>query len=166
MSINRVGESNEKRRESLAALLQEIRRFIAGAVLTNQHLADRLGINSTDYQVLNLLDLRGPAKPGELARLTGLTTGGVTVALDRLEKQGFLKRERNPQDRRSVIVRAVPGRMRKIVALYKPIIAAMQQLVSAYDSDDLATITGFFSRANASREKGGTPVKSHRAEFR
>jgi DNA-binding MarR family transcriptional regulator len=158
-----VGESKEKRREGFEALMREIRRFIAGAVLTNQHLAGRLGLNSTDYQVLNLLDLRGQTKPGELARLTGLTTGGVTVALDRLEKAGFVKRERNPHDRRSVLVRAVPARMRMVFKLYRPILAGMQQLVSAYGAQDLATITGFFGRANAAREKIGAPAK---LEFR
>jgi DNA-binding MarR family transcriptional regulator len=152
MSINSSGRSNDNRTKIFQSLLQGMRRFIANAVLTNQHLADKLGINATDYQVLNLLDLRGHAKPGELAYLTGLTTGGVTVALDRLEKAGFVKRERNTQDRRSVIVRPVPARMQKIVALYKPIMAAMQQVVSAYDSNDLATIAGFFSRANATRD--------------
>ncbi len=144
--------SNGKREAIFRSLLQEIRRFLANAILFNQHLADELGVNATDYQVLNLLDLHGFAKPGELARLTGLTTGGVTVALDRLEKAGFVRRERNPADRRSVIIRPVVGKMRKIVELYKPVITAMQKVVSAYDLDDLTTITEFFRRANSSRE--------------
>jgi DNA-binding MarR family transcriptional regulator len=76
----------------------EVRRFIANTVLFNQRLADALGINATDYQVLNVLDLRGSARPGELAKLTGLTTGGVTVVLDRLERAGFVRRERNPNE--------------------------------------------------------------------
>ena len=143
--------SNGKREEIFRSLLREVRRFIANAVLFNQHLADELGVNATDYQVLNLVDLRGFAKPGELARLTGLTTGGVTVAIDRLEKAGFVRRERNPADRRSVIVRPVAGKMRKVFELYKPVIGAMQKVVSAYDLDDLATITEFFRRANSSR---------------
>lgn len=128
-----------------------MRRFIANAVLFNDQVAQQLGVNSTDYQVLNLLDLRGSAKPGELARLTGLTTSGITLSLDRLESRGFLRRERNPKDRRSVIVRPVPAKMHKIVQLYKPVIAAMQSLTSAYGLDDLAVIEDFFRRANASR---------------
>ena len=144
--------SNLKREEIFRSLLQQIRRFIANAILFNQHLADELGVNATDYQLLNLLDLNGSAKPGELARLTGLTTGGVTVAIDRLQKAGFVRRERNPVDRRSVIVRAVEGKKRKIFERYRPVIAAMQKVASAYDSDDLATITEFFTRANSSRQ--------------
>jgi DNA-binding MarR family transcriptional regulator len=149
--------SNKNRGILFQSLLQEVRRFIANAVLFNDHLADQLGLNGTDYQVLNLLDLHGAAKPGELARLTGLTTGGVTVALDRLEKGGFVRRERNPEDRRSVIVRPVLAKRPKIFECYKPVIAAMKKVVSAYDADDLTTIVNFFVRANASRAKTDEP---------
>src|SRR5581483_3030688 len=140
MSINERLVSNQNREKTFASLIHDIRRFIANAILFNQHLADKLGLNATDYQVLNLLDLHGSAKPGELARLTGMTTGGVTMALDRLEKAGFVRRERNLDDRRSVIVRPVPAKMRKLVELYKPIIVGMEQLAASYNSEDLATI--------------------------
>lgn len=143
--------STATREKLFLGLIQDIRRFIANAVLFNQHLADKLGINATDYQVLNLLDLHGSAKPGELARLTGMTTGGVTMALDRLEKAGFVRRERNPDDRRSVIVRPVPAKMRKVFELYKPINAGMEQLMSSYDLEELATVAEFFGRCNAAR---------------
>lgn len=150
--MKRPHMSTDNRPQIFQSLVQGMRGFIAGAVLTNQQLADKLGINATDYQVLNILDLRGSALPGELARLTGLTTGGVTVALDRLEKAGFVRRERNPRDRRSVIVRPVPAKMRRIMALYKPIVAAVQRLADEYDSKELAIVAGFFARANSTRE--------------
>lgn len=143
--------STTTRDKVFLSLIEGMRRFIANAILFNQHLADKVGLNATDYQVLNLLDLHGSAKPSELARLTGMTTGGVTMALDRLEKTGFVRRERNLDDRRSVIVRPVPAKMRKVFELYKPVIAGVEQLVSSYNADELTTIAGFFSKANASR---------------
>jgi len=143
--------SNRKRAELFQSMMKEIRRFIANAVLFNALLAEKLGVNATDYQVLNLVDLHGSATPGKLAQLTGLTTGGVTVALDRLEKGGFIKRERNLQDRRSLIIRTVPAKMRRIFPLYKPIIAGMQQVTSVYDDRQLAAFVEFFQRSNSSR---------------
>ncbi len=51
----------------------------------------------------------GPATPGELAERTGLTAGGaITTAIDRLERAGFVSRDRDPNDRRRVIVTAEP----------------------------------------------------------
>jgi MarR family transcriptional regulator, organic hydroperoxide resistance regulator len=133
------------------AIIRAIREFIAGAVLHNQRLADQLGINYTDQQVLNLVDLAGGAKPGQLARMTGLTTGGVTVCLDRLERGGFIHRERNPDDRRSVIVRTNPERMRKVVALYRSVNEVMAEIFSAYSEGELETVLDFLTRTNRTR---------------
>ena len=94
-----------RRRALRESLIRETRHFLAEAILFNQQLADRLGINPIDYQVLNLLDLFGPATPGDLAQLTGLSSGGMTVVIDRLEQAHYIEREHNPRDRRSVIVR-------------------------------------------------------------
>jgi len=52
--------------------------------------------------------------PGKLAELTGLTTGGITVVLDRLEKAKYIRQERNPNDRRSISIVLIP---RKIVLI-------------------------------------------------
>lgn len=65
-------------------------------------------------QTLHMLQLYGPSTPSRLAEWTGLSSGGVTVALDRLERAGYIKRERNPADRRSLLATIVPGRLRKL----------------------------------------------------
>jgi MarR family transcriptional regulator, organic hydroperoxide resistance regulator len=154
--------SNEKRMRLSEDLIREMREFIAGAILNNQRIADRLGINYTDQQVLNLVDLLQDATPGALARLTGLTTGGVTLALDRLEKAGFVRRERNPEDRRSVIIRMASERRRQIVAQHQTANQIMAQIFSAYAEKDLALILDFFARTNRARVESyqaGSAVK-------
>jgi len=151
---NRKPKRNKDRAELVQSLTREIRRFIAGSVLFNQQLADRLGINATDYQILNLIELLGDATPGDLARMAGLTTGGITVALDRLEKAGYVRREKNPSDRRSLLVRVVSGRMRKIFALYKSVNETMDKMYSAYSDDQLAIVLDFLMRATSSRRDG------------
>lgn len=143
--------SKEKRTRLAASLIREMREFIAGAILNNQRVADRLGINYTDQQVLNIVDLLNDAKPGDIARLTGLTTGGVTLALDRLEQAGFVRRERNPQDRRSVIIRMVPERRRQILEQHQTANEIMARIFSAYDQRELALILDFFARTNRAR---------------
>lgn len=143
--------SNEKRARLAESLIRELREFIAGAILNNQRVADRLGINYTDQQVLNLVDLLSDAKPGDLARLTGLTTGGVTMSLDRLEKAGYVRRERNPDDRRSVIIRMAPERRRKILEQHQTANQIMGKIFAAYGEKDLELILDFFTRTNRAR---------------
>jgi MarR family transcriptional regulator, organic hydroperoxide resistance regulator len=152
------------RAELQGRFIRALREFIAGAILNNQRLADQLGLNYTDHQVLNLIDMVGGAKPGELARRTGLTTGGVTVSLDRLERAGYIQRERNPQDRRSVIARMAPRRKKKIVVAYRAVSKVLEEIFADYSDTELLTVLSFFERANEERRKRGQRRENHTAE--
>src|SRR6202000_1452219 len=90
----------------------EIRKFIAAAIFFNAKAAEKAGLGLTDMQMLHMLQLYGPSTPSRLAEWTGLSSGGVTVALDRLEKSGLSRRAPNPEDRRSLLITLVPGRLR------------------------------------------------------
>jgi len=69
--------------------------------------AERFGLGQGGEYML-LLKLRqapeGRATPSELAERLSLSTGAMTNRLDRLEQAGMVVRERDPQDRRSVLV--------------------------------------------------------------
>lgn len=140
--------SRQKQQQLLESLTQEVRMFIAGALLFNERVADKLGLNGTDLQCLNLLDLKGSLKPGELARWCALTTGGVTVILDRLEKAGYIRREPNPADRRSSIIRPVAARARKLRGIYRSKGEALMKVLSRYDESELHVVLDFFQRTN------------------
>ena len=64
----------------------------AGSImqLLGQVSAERIGINVTDLNCLNIVALTGPMTAGDLARATGLTTASITGVLDRLEQSGFI----------------------------------------------------------------------------
>ena len=133
------------------AVIGCLRQFIAGSILYNQQIADRVGLRLSDMQCINALELMGPSTPGELARFTGLTTGGVTVMLDRLEKGGYLKREPNPRDRRSVLVHLNPTRAKKLQALYGEVNQRMAALLDETPERELRSLVNVLSKMNASR---------------
>ena len=54
--------------------------------LMGQAAADRIGLNATDLNCLNILSFSGEMTAGELARETGLTTASITGVADRLEE--------------------------------------------------------------------------------
>lgn len=83
---------------------QRLRHLIADVVLFNHLVAQQVGLNSSDSQFMTLLEVHGPLTPGQLARLSGLTTGTVTGVIDRLEHAGFVRRDRAEADRRKVVV--------------------------------------------------------------
>ena len=156
--------STENRQALHEAIVHEIRRFIAGAILHNQKVADEVGLHLTDLQCINVLELAGPTTPGDLARSTGLTTGGVTVMLDRLEKAGYLKRAPNPQDRRSLLVRINPKKLEKMHSYYGEINRQMSAFLEATPEPELRTVVDFFTRMNALRAERASSKAGERAE--
>ena len=140
--------SHAQLRETVIRCLRE---FIAGSIIYNQQVADHVGLRLTDMQCINVLDLMGPSTPGELARFTGLTTGGVTVMLDRLERGGYLKREPNPRDRRSVLVHLNPTKVKKMQAFYGEINQRMAALLDETPERELRSVVNLLSKMNASR---------------
>lgn len=145
--------SNKKHDSTAAALALQIRHFIAGVILFNQQVADRLGVHTTDMQCMHLLELLGPLTPGQLADRTGLTTGGVTVVLDRLEKSGYARRERNPADRRSVLIYPDQAKMEKVGVHYQAINRRLGELLAVYPEKDLNTVLEFFLKMNSLRSE-------------
>jgi DNA-binding MarR family transcriptional regulator len=123
------------------------RQLSAATIMFHQTVADRLGLNPTDHKCLDLLSLTGARTAGELAGLTGLTTGAITGVIDRLEKAGFVRREDDPNDRRRVIVRVVPRRYRDVGRLFEYLASAMAELGARYSEEQLATILDFMNRS-------------------
>jgi DNA-binding MarR family transcriptional regulator len=129
--------------EALQALLQALRRMSAEAALLSELIADRIGINETDLKCLCLIDPGVEITAGELAGLTGLTTGAVTGLIDRLEKAGFVERGRDPGDRRKVIVRTVPECGFRIEPHFEALSEAMQALCAGYSDAELTLLKDF-----------------------
>jgi MarR family transcriptional regulator, organic hydroperoxide resistance regulator len=151
--------SNESRSRLFADLTRAVRLFIAGSSLFSQRVADRLNMHPTDLQFLNLLELLGPLTPGVLAQCSGLTTGGVTVVLDRLEKSGYIRRVPNPADRRSVLVDWLPAKRKKITSNYDGVEQQFHAVLREFSEDELQTVLNFFSTANAARPREAATAK-------
>ena len=115
--------------------------------LMGQAAADRIGINATDLNCLNLLSFSGQMTAGQLARATGLTTASITAVIDRLEEAGFVRRERDAADRRRVVVRLVTERaVREVASVFLPLVQAWQQLAERYTDDELRLIVDFYGQ--------------------
>jgi len=77
---------------------------------------DELDLTMSDWHVLTALRWAGDPyrrKAGELARRADLTSGAMTSRLDALEKEGLVRRLRDPSDRRSVLVELTEKGRRK-----------------------------------------------------
>src|SRR5688572_30625000 len=83
--------------------------------LLHQAIAERVGLSATELKCIEFANrARRPITAGELAELTGLSTGAITGIVDRLEKASFVRREKDPKDRRQVYIRLLPQRAREL----------------------------------------------------
>jgi DNA-binding MarR family transcriptional regulator len=150
-----------ERAELLAAVADELGRVSSLSVLFSQAVAERVGMNPTDLETLDVLHRSGPIPAGRLAELTGLTTGAVTGLVDRLERRGYVRREPDPSDRRRVIVRPLPeNAARDLGPFFASIGQAMNELAARYGDEELAVILDFMRRAGAIASAQITKVRA------
>src|ERR1700712_1256316 len=137
------------RPKARAALLQELeeamRRSSAQGVLFGQTVANVAGISGSDLECLDFLNLEGRVTAGRLPEGTGLATGAITGVVDRLEKAGFVRRERDETDRRKVFIVTVPENVAEIGRFYVPMQAAMHKVWSSYSEAELQLLLRFAS---------------------
>jgi DNA-binding MarR family transcriptional regulator len=84
----------------------------------------------------------GAIRPGDLARAEGTGAPGVTRLLTELEQRGYVLRQADPDDRRSVLVRSTPAGDAAVLDARRARAAGVAELLEACDEADLAAIEG------------------------
>jgi DNA-binding MarR family transcriptional regulator len=148
-SVNRqrklVGPKNKK--DYGVAFSELGREMSVHTVMFHNAVAERLGLNVTDHKCLDCLLRYGPITAGQLAKLTGLTTGAITGVLDRLEKGGFAKRQPDPKDRRKVVIVPVPDKLQEMGKLFGFLGKNMAGIMSNYTTKEAEVVLDFMQRA-------------------
>jgi MarR family transcriptional regulator, 2-MHQ and catechol-resistance regulon repressor len=85
----------------------------------------------SDFAVLEALLHKGPLPVNEIGKKILLTSGSITVAVDRLEKRGLVERRAHGTDRRALIVHLTKEGRKLITRAYAQHAADLQQLASA-----------------------------------
>jgi DNA-binding MarR family transcriptional regulator len=135
-----------QRRELNRAVRQSMRDLAVQLSLLTHQIGGRLDLKGTDLDCLDLIDRYGPIGPGALARRTGLHPATMTGIIDRLERGGWITRERDPNDRRAITVQLVRTRGRQILRLFGGMNTAMTQICAGYTDEELAVIADFVRR--------------------
>jgi DNA-binding MarR family transcriptional regulator len=111
--------------------------------------AARHGLHRTDVRALiALLDAARagtPATPGRLAAELGLNSASVTALVDRLERLGHVRRERDPTDRRRVLLVVSESAVALGWEWFGPLIDAMLAALSPFTPAELDTVRRFLT---------------------
>ncbi|MFC5702654.1 MarR family winged helix-turn-helix transcriptional regulator [Cohnella faecalis] len=149
MPSNRPEQPTEQQEK----LTMSMRGLGTRTVLYQQSVAASLGLHNNDFLSIDILHEKGPVTAGELSRLTGLTTGSVTSLIDRLEKNGFVRRQQDPHDRRKVIIVPLYEDKEDVSATYLQLHSEMVKLASSYSDEELELITQFLNKAGSVLEE-------------
>jgi DNA-binding MarR family transcriptional regulator len=113
----------------------------------DQRASEHFGISRTDLRVIDNLRSSGPLTPSQLARAVGLTSGGLSIALERLERIGYIRRSQHPRDRRSVVVEATDAVVPFETAVFAALGKRMDRLLAGYSNEELQTIKHYLEHA-------------------
>lgn len=141
------GGSDRAHRRATVAVKESLRELRVQLSVLNHQVGTRLELKDVDVDCLDLVNQVGPLSPTALARLAGLHPATMTGVLDRLEKGGWVARERDPGDRRAVLVRGLKERNGEVLAAYGGMNSAMDDVCAEYGVEELELITEFLRRA-------------------
>jgi len=147
---------SRNKREVFEELIDEVRRSQAATDRFDQAVADAVGLNRTDMRCIDVIQREGRLAAGQLAHATGLTTGAMTAAIDRLERLGYARRVADPHDRRKVLVELSEG-AGKLSRFYSNHVEESERLYHRYSAEELELLLGFvrggrqFNEAQAAR---------------
>jgi DNA-binding MarR family transcriptional regulator len=139
-------EKAKRRRRLVAAIGGSLRGLGIQLSLLNHQVGAKLDLRDVDLDCLDLIDQHGSLSPSALAQRAGLHPATVTGILDRLERGGWLARERDPSNRRAVSLRVVRERYPDIRRLYAGMNRSMNQIYAGYDEGELELIADFLER--------------------
>jgi DNA-binding MarR family transcriptional regulator len=121
-------------------------------------LARLLGLTDNDVLAIQHLAHAGRLTGSQLGALLGLTSGGVTALVQRLEREGFVARRAHPNDRRSTLLELTPEIERRAGGALAPLVAEIDALVDGLGAPERRTVAEFLIRVADSADRHATEL--------
>jgi DNA-binding MarR family transcriptional regulator len=137
-----------RKQQLIAELGEQFRTSGIQDIAFDDATAERLGINRTDLNCIDIIERHGGITAGELAAVAGLTTGAVTAVIDRLERAGYARRVRDDEDRRRIKVEVTPKLEQLAGALYGPMMEEWEAMMNRATTEQLRLMVDFMREAN------------------
>ncbi len=144
---------------------EEIRASQRATDAVDELVIQLLGVNRTDSRCIDILEQHGRMSAGQLASLSGLSTGAVTAVVDRLERAGYARRVPDANDRRRVQVELTERAQELIWELMgRPMREAATPVMERYSDGELKLLTEFQRQAREFQERHAEWLKQRLAD--
>ncbi|MGH3917025.1 MAG: MarR family winged helix-turn-helix transcriptional regulator [Pseudonocardiaceae bacterium] len=142
-------------------LALRVRDLIMAGDQYRHAVAAALGVGIPEAVTLDHLYHAGQLTPTAIADRLGMTTASVTGLLDRLAASGYLTRNPNPRDRRSILVTLTDEGLCAVHALFDLFVADLELALSATESAErVPGVEGLLARAAAALHQRATDPAS------
>ena len=147
-------EAARHRRRLTLGIRDSLRQLGRQLSLLNHRVGARLELRDVDLECLDVIARHGPLSPSALARRTGLHPATMTGILDRLERGGWITRDRDPDaaDRRAVTVRNRRERNAEVLRLYSGMNTSLDQILAGYTEAELEVLADFLRRTTGAAQ--------------
>lgn len=131
----------EETKRALKLWVVLVKSFSAIAEQDRKSIA-RFKLIPSEFSVLEALYHKGPIKLSEVGRHLLLTSGSVTYVMDKLEKQGLVKRVSCPEDRRAIYAHLTEEGRERIEAIFPAHAECLRQVLSGLSAEEqeIATV--------------------------
>jgi DNA-binding MarR family transcriptional regulator len=146
-TLSRDLDAARRRRRLTRAIKEALRDLRIHLSLLNHQVGAHVELKDVDLDCLDLISRHGRLSPSALARRAGLHPATMTGILDRLERGGWITRDRDPEDRRAVAVRALPARGAELFGLFAGMNGKLDQICAGYSGEQLELLADFLRRA-------------------
>lgn len=153
-------QAARRRRRLVTGIKDSLRELNSQLSVLNHHVGSHLELRDVDLGCLELLARHGPLSPGALARHAGLHPATMTGIVDRLERAGWVARDRDPDDRRAVLIRPLRDRGAELFRLYAPMNHSMDEICAGYSDAELTLLAGFLRRTTTAGQAATEALSS------
>jgi DNA-binding MarR family transcriptional regulator len=143
---SKSSSSGRLRRRLATEIKESLRELSIQLSLLNHQVGAHADLKDVDLDCLDLINRHGPLSPSALARRAGIHPATMTGILDRLERGGWITRERDPADRRAIAVRALRDRNAELFGLYSGMNSSMDRICAEYEESELELLADFLRR--------------------
>ena len=128
-------------------LRELMHRYSLGSQRFRAVVGRSLRMPESDVAALAYLSLGRSLTPGQLADILGLTSGGTTALLQRLEPRDFIARADNPDDHRSTLLSLTDTTASELGESYRPLVEELNKLIQKLSDEQRAVLAAFLTAA-------------------
>ncbi|MCM0678930.1 MarR family transcriptional regulator [Micromonospora phytophila] len=155
----------DTRREQLVAeITNNLRRYSVDAQHVGHAFAGLHGLNATDlHALIAVMDaelLGDPITPGRLGEQLNLSSGSVTALIDRLERAGHIRRDRDATDRRKVLLHYADRGAALAMEFFQPLGSRTDAVMAGFGDDELEVVHRFMAAMSASLREHRDAVRA------